>query len=446
MRRICLTLPTNRACPETIAALGEEAVHAAGHADHTDGTDGTDVHVLILDSCAADVRAEHTAAVRRLPAHPRVTVHHLDEDRQRDFLTRTVARSGLAKPDLLLDLLLPDGLSYGACTNRAFLVAAALGCASVHRRDSDSRYQHLDGHAVFPVDHEVAVIGSRAADAAARVTATDLPPGHGDRRVAMVGASFIGEPSVDIAPLRAADPDVYRDVVGLWAPGHWSAERKHGLADESFTGAGTTPFTEDHALLTHVDPMRVDMCNIAFHGVHERVPLPPARDTIGSDYLLIHLVHDARLPGVLHNRHIVNYHTGERRTDAGFLAYQTRFVKFLLSMLYFHHVYDRMAEAGDTLLDADGAVRGDAVAAFARESTALDRTENEQRLDAVDTAYRRLGGRWTGVADLLAAHRERLLDEARDDMADFALLTEAWQPLMAAAKATALDEPAGRPG
>jgi hypothetical protein len=440
MRSICLTLPTNRHCPDTVAALGEEAAYAADHFD-------IDVHLLVLDSCPPADRAAHAAALRRLPAHPRITAHHLDEAAQRDFLTRLTARSGSAKPDLLLDLMLPDGLSYGACTNRAFLIAAALGCESVHRRDSDSRYQSVDGRTVFPVHHELLSLGERAADAVAGVTASTLPDHLLERRVAMVGSSFVGELSVDIAQIRDADPAVYRDVVSLWAPEGWSPEQKRALAKESFTGAGTEPFTADHSLLTVVDPMRVDMCNIAFHGptVSERVPLPPARDTIGSDYFLIHLVHDARLPGVLHNRNVVNYYTGERRTGPGFLAYQTRFAKFLLSMLYFHHVYDRMAEAGDALLDERGRVRPAAVAALARESTGLDTAENVRRLDALDAAYRKLGGRYADFADLLADRRARLLDEARGDMADFALLTEAWEPMVAAARATPVPPAAGQP-
>ncbi|MGV9509134.1 DUF6271 family protein [Streptomyces tendae] len=441
MRSICLTLPTNRHCPDTVTALGEEAAYAADHFD-------IDVHLLVLDSCPPADRAAHAAALRHLPAHPRITAHHLDEAAQRDFLTRVTTRSGSAKPELLLDLMLPDGLSYGACTNRAFLIAAALGCESVHRRDSDSRYQRVDGRTVFPVHHELLSLGERAADAAAGVTEpVALDDDLRKRRVAMVGSSFVGELSVDIAQIRDADPAVYHDVVSLWAPEGWSAEQKRALVEESFTGAGTEPFTADRSLLTVVDPMRVDMCNIAFHGptVSERVPLPPARDTIGSDYFLIHLVHDARLPGVLHNRNIVNYYTGERRTGPGFLAYQTRFAKFLLSMLYFHHVYDRMAEAGDALLDEHGRVRPAAVAALARESTALDTAENVRRLDALDTAYRRLGGRYTEFADLLATRRARLLDEARGDMADFTLLTEAWESMVTAARATPVAPTAGQP-
>ncbi|CAM5703244.1 hypothetical protein SVIOM342S_01614 [Streptomyces violaceorubidus] len=150
MRSICLTLPTNRHCPDTVAALGEEAAYAADHFD-------IDVHLLVLDSCPPADRAAHAAALRRLPAHPRITAHHLDEAAQRDFLTRVTARSGSAKPELLLDLMLPDGLSYGACTNRAFLIAAALGCESVHRRDSDSRYQSVDGRTVYPRPPRAAV-------------------------------------------------------------------------------------------------------------------------------------------------------------------------------------------------------------------------------------------------------------------------------------------------
>ncbi|MFJ3802944.1 DUF6271 family protein [Streptomyces sp. NPDC090088] len=433
MRRICLTLPTNRPCAATITAVAEEAAYAVRHFD-------VEVHLLILDSCPAPAHAEHADTVRRIPEDPRIVVHHLDEAQQRDFLRRAIDRSAATKPDLLLELMLPAGVSYGACTNRAFLLAAALGCESVHRRDSDSRYQAMDGAPVFPVHHELLSLGRRAADAAPHVTETALAAGHLDRRVAMVGSSFVGELSVDIGDILRIDPDVYHDMVGLWAPADWSGEQKRELVEESFRGAGTDAFTTDRSTLTLVDPMRVDMCNIAFHGVHERVPLPPATDTIGSDYFLIHLVHDAALPGVLHNRNIVNYYTGERRTDSGFTAYQLRFVKFLLSMLYFNFVYDRMARAGASLLDGQGRVRPSVVAELARRSASLDRTENIHRLDVLDTAYRKLGGRYAEFAGLLGQRRERLLDEARGDIEDFALLVEAWEPLVRAAALTSVPQ------
>ncbi|MET7451303.1 DUF6271 family protein [Streptomyces sp. NPDC005574] len=426
--RVCLALPTNRPCSATLAAVAEEAAYATRHF-------GVEVHLLVLDSSDAGTRSEHARVLQGLPATPNVVVHHFDEDRQRDILRDVIRKAGHAEPDPLLGLLLPDAVSYGSCTNRAFLIAAALGCRSVHRRDSDSAYQVLDGEPVFPIHHELASLGRRATEAAAQVTETDLDPAHAHRPVSMVGSSFVGELSVDIDEIRRLDEGIYHDVVSLWAPGDWSNEQKRQLVEESFKGAGTARFTRDHSVLTLVDPMRVDMCNISFaHEVYERMPLPPATDTIGSDYFLIHLVHDAALPGVLHNRDIENFYTPQRRTDAGFTAYQTRFVKFLLSMLYFNFVYDRMATAGPALLDDRQRVRTDTVVGLLRASTGLDRTENLWRLERVGIAYRKLGGRYEAFADRLTSQRERLLDEARSDIEDFALLIEAWTPLMRAAR------------
>jgi hypothetical protein len=242
---------------------------------------------------------------------------------------------------------------------------------------------------------------------------------------------------VDISRIRELDKDVYHEVVSLWAPLHWSDGEKRHLVDESFKGAGTAPFTGDHSTLTLVDPMRVDMCNISFHhDVYERLPLPPATNTIGSDYFLIHAVHDAALPGVLHNRNIENFYTTERRTHTGFLAYQMRFAKFLLSMLYFNFVYDRMAAAGASLLDDQQCLDAGRIADLLAQSTKLDRAENEHRLDVLDVSYRKLGGRYAEFADLLAVRRRRLLDEAQRDIEDFVLLIEAWEALVRACPGT----------
>ncbi|MDX6354790.1 MAG: hypothetical protein QOF98_1693, partial [Streptomyces sp.] len=354
MNKICLTLPTNRPCGPTISAISAEAAYAAEHF-------GVEVHLLILDSSDEKTFAEHAEVVSATPRAQNVIAHHLNEAEQRIFLERVILRAGVAKPDLMLDLMLPNDVSYGACTNRAFLIGSALGCRSIHRRDSDSDYQVLDGEPVFPIHHELTSLGKRATDAVDGVSETVLDPAHADKPVVLVGSSFVGELSVDIGEIQQLDREVYYDVVSLWAPVHWPDEQKRELVDESFTGAGTDPFTEDHSTLTIVDPMRVDMCNISFHQVHERVPLPPATSTIGSDYFLMHLVHDAALPGVLHNRNIVNFYTAERRTAAGFTAYQLRLTKFFLSMLYFNFIYDQMAAAGPALLDEENNLRADTI-------------------------------------------------------------------------------------
>lgn len=426
--RICLALPTNRPCADTVAALHAEAAYGAANFE-------VEVHVLILDSSDSAAHAAHRVAVDALDPVPHVTVHLLDETAQREFITRAIADSGLDDGERLLRLMLPRGVSYGACTNRLFLIAAALGCASVHRRDSDSAYQTLHGRPVFPIHHELGALGRRAGDAVGAVTESALDAAQAARTVVIAGASFVGELSVDIGEIERLDNDVYHEVVSLWAPADWTETRKRELVSESFRGAGLEPFARDHSVLGGVDPMRIDMCNIAFHrDAFARVPLLPALDTIGSDYFLMHAIYDAGLPGVLHNRHIVNYYTRERRTDSGFAAYQLRFTKFFLSMLYLNFIYGRMGEAGETLLDEGGRLRSAAIAGLAHESARLDTSENRWRLETIDRCYRKLGGRYAAFADSIALRHTELIDQARTDIEEFALLTEAWEPLLRAAQ------------
>lgn len=142
-----------------------------------------------------------------------------------------------------------------------------------------------------------------------------------------------------------------------------------------------------------------------------------------------------RLPGVLHNRHVINRHTPERKTDAAFHPYHLRLAKFFLSMLYFHVIYRRMQEEGPRLLDPGHRIRSERIAAIVRESTHLDQAPNTRRLDQLERSYRTLGGRYAVFAERLRACRDQLLAEAEQDMADFALLIDAWAPLVAAAKA-----------
>lgn len=135
---------------------------------------------LTRSRTSSPCRAWHARAVREAGLAPGVVAHHLDEAAQAVFLRAAIERAGLADPDRVLGLMLPSAVSYGACTNRAFLIAAALGCRSVHRRDSDSRYQERDGEPVFPVRHELAFLGKGAREAAAAVTEDRLAAEHAE--------------------------------------------------------------------------------------------------------------------------------------------------------------------------------------------------------------------------------------------------------------------------
>ena len=98
MRKICLTLPTNRPCAAAISAMTEEAAYAAENF-------GVEAHLLILDSSDEHAFTEHAKVVAEAYWAPNVVVHHLGEAEQRDFLQQVIRRADVAKPDLMLDLM-----------------------------------------------------------------------------------------------------------------------------------------------------------------------------------------------------------------------------------------------------------------------------------------------------------------------------------------------------
>ncbi|MEU9045454.1 MULTISPECIES: DUF6271 family protein [unclassified Kitasatospora] len=429
MQRVCLALPTMRPCAATIADLAEEAAYAVATFD-------VEVHLLILDTTDAAGFAENAGAVSALAPTPGVVVHHLGEAQQREFLHRVAERSGAPDPELLLDLMLPQAVAYGSCVNRLFLGAAALGCTSAHLRNDDADFQVRDGRKVFPIHHELLSIGRPAGEAAAGVSRSELDPADADKPVMLVSGSFIGELNVDISEIHELDPAVYRDVVRLWTPPVWSEEDRDAMVDVSFKGAGAEPFGTDHSVLGVPDIWDVYMCNIALdHRAYEVLPLLPSIETIGSDYALLHAMVHSRLPGVTHNRHIVNYYTSERRTGAGFVSYQMRFVKFLLSMLYLYPVYGGMIDLGRGMLDERHGLKVEPILGLVRGSVDWDRAGNEHCLDVLDRSYRKLGGKYAELADVVAGRRRQLLDEAQEDAERWVVLMEAWAALVAAARA-----------
>ncbi|WP_031072888.1 DUF6271 family protein [Streptomyces sp. NRRL WC-3742] len=433
MQRVCLALPTMRPCPETIVELAEEAAYAVANFE-------VEVHLVVLDTTEGAEFARNADAVASLPSVPGVTVHHLGNEAQRAFLLRVARDSGAADPELLLELMLPENaVAYGSCVNRLFLAAAALGCTSTHLRNDDADFQVVDGQKMFSIHHELLSIGKPAGEAAGAVTRSELDPADVDTPVLLVSGAFIGELCVDISEIRELDPDIYREVVRLWAPPVWSDEEKDAMVELSFKGAGTAAFTTDESVLGVPDIWDVYMCNVAMdHRGYEVLPLLPSTETIGSDYALHHAMVHARMPGVVHNRHIVNYYTPERRTDDGFAAYQMRFVKFLLSMLYLYPVYGGMIDLGRSMMDEHHVLRAEPILDLVRGSLDWDRTGNEHCLDVLDRCYRKLGGRYADVADTVAGRRRQLLDEAQADAELWAVLIENWAPMVAAARAKGL--------
>ena len=429
MKRICLALPTNRECAGAIERLGAEALEALQRFP-------VEIELLVSDTSRGGALALNARAARAVPAHRFLRVHHVDATAQRRFLRAAVERAGLEDERAILAALIPDAVSYGAATNRLFLAAASLGCASVHRRDSDSRYQQFAGRPVHPIVPELRFLGRPAAqarqgaDAAAPVDADESCP------IFMVGGSYVGELSIDLAPMLERDPEIVHELLALWTPPGMPAPERRRFNERLFLRREHAPFERDLARLTttDADDAPVDMCNISFHRLHEQVPLPPAPATIASDYFLIDLLRALALPVVQHNRAIDNYYTAERRTPQGGIDYQLRFVRFLLHMSAVHALVASVERERHAFIDADFRIVPSRLVAAIADSADAAREYNPGKLETAQRCLARLGGLHADAAAIVAARRAELLAEAECNITQFARLAAAWPALIAAAR------------
>ncbi|MBM3116488.1 DUF6271 family protein [Jeongeupia naejangsanensis] len=425
MKKICLAMPTHRECAQAIRNLVDEAAFAVSRFD-------TEVCVLVSDTSEPAALAANAAMVGQLQTPPGVSLIHLPRDRQDRILADVLRRAGCDA--VIAALMQPDGVSYGAATNRLFLFAEYFGCSSLHRRDSDSHYQSSDGQPVYPVYNELRFIGLPAREAVSNVDEVVIDAAHAIGPIRMVGASYVGETSIDVMPMFNRNEAASYEILGQFAPFHLDAAEKRRWVDATYIDNGQSRFEVDRAELAYAHSFLIDACNFCFYDIHAQVPMPPALYTIGSDYFLFSLMDALQLPVIHHNRHIDNFYTDERRTPQGFIDYQFRMVKNYLYMTWLHDAIAAIRANAETVLDARRALAPAALwMHLARPIEPLLRI-NREKLDILVYNYQSLGDEYAEFAAQLQIRRDVLLDEFSRDVTDFATLARVWPSLMNAAR------------
>lgn len=449
MKRICLAIPTNRSCPAAILGLVQEARAALEEF-------ALEIVVLIADTSSASALAENRSAVAaatRNTSHyasncgPRLQVQHLDHAQQSQYLQRILHQvwgTDHERCREMLHILLPDAVSYGAATNRLFLLAAQFGCSSVHRRDSDSRYQYANGKPLYPLLRELRHLGHPAASL--EVQAVAAQPLNWECPVWQVGASYLGELSIDIGDMFTRDAAAAYQIVGKFAPSWLSEAERRAWVDASYLHTANRPFQAEHDTLGHGHSCLVDTCNISFHTVQNWLPLPPACDTVGTDYFLISVLNILRLPVVHHQRHIDNFYTPERRTESGFLAYQMRLVKYYLYMSWLHAAIARIDQAREHIIRpcTEAGLGAEPLApglvwyparlwpCLAPQAEALHQ-ENRAKLEHLQNLFQSLGAPYSALAQQIQREQQALLNTCLADIHQHCRLMSHWPQLMQAA-------------
>ena len=75
MHKICLALPTNRECADTIRLLHDEAIYG-------NETFGHQVVLAVIDTSSGVELEQNRQAIQQLTAHAQVAVRHFDSAQQ----------------------------------------------------------------------------------------------------------------------------------------------------------------------------------------------------------------------------------------------------------------------------------------------------------------------------------------------------------------------------
>ncbi|MGI9001656.1 MAG: DUF6271 family protein [Pseudonocardia sp.] len=434
MTRI-LYIPTNRLC---VPAIGSATAECAALVGET----GEEHIFLLVEHDNDDRIAEHSAALDEDRARHGVPVLHLTVDAWRRVLSAVLAESELdaADRDRAGTLLSRQGVAYGVGPNKAFLVAAALGVDTVHRRDSDHLPDTRDGGPGFPGLLETRAIGRSVREVSSIANADAVPREQWDQTVLFVGSGMFGDPPHDRQELIAAGEEFGVRVLGLSSP--WmSPENLVRDVRGYFVGESTIRYDDDHYEID--ESGRTELGVSCVRRMFLELPEMPISDTLGCDYCQKNLLYQLARPVVFHSRKMRHSYDDRRRESAveSYVDYSMRDLRYVVLWPIWsrHNENIRADPAG--FLRPDGSLDADRYVASFRSALAEKLPEAKGVGLRFAQVYRDAAAQVDGThatrLSAVATEAERLGDEVArqvgDGVEEFCWLVERWGDLVRAA-------------
>ncbi len=294
---------------------------------------GSDVRLLVIDDCAPEASRANGELAGWAARERGCDVEVLTPDRWRGLVNDIVAMIPSGRAEAARSALLKPTGSYGAGPNKASLVAAVVGAATLHRRDSDQITGVDPASGRSPLDVELELLGTTARCA---------------------GSSLTGEPTLDRRDLQADSPDFARRIDDL---SRRSRARGPAAAPERRVVEGGVAVERDQT-------GAVEMGIAALRDVHEWIPEMPAVGILGSDYFQKGLLYQLDVPVLYHElsaRHVYEPWRAEQNDAAHLGWYAVAEMRFSILRAHWNTFNEALRERRTDLLgdEFDSALYGD---------------------------------------------------------------------------------------
>jgi hypothetical protein len=388
---------------------------------------------------------EHAEVLAQGATEYRVPTLHVTTERWNEILDRILREvpGAEAERDRFLRLLSPGGVAYSAGPNKAFLIAAALGVDTIHRRDSDHIPDLREDGPAFPGVLESGVIGRLLGEVSPVTNLATARVDRSDEPVYFVGSGMFGDPPHDRRDLLSLDSRYVAQIEQLSSPDE-SLDDLLAEVHTYFVDEPATRYEDDFYELDRTG--RTELGVSCLWRVFLELPEMPIHDTLGCDYFQKNLLYQLSRPVLFHSRKMRHEYDSERARGFGldrFVDYSMRDLRYLILWRVWvaHNRYIRahvdeylrpdgsldasryasgLVNAADHVLPDTVSIPGGFADIYAQASANTSGSQAE-RLLAVSDSARALGPLAVG--------------QVREGIDDFIWLIERWGDLVSCAPA-----------
>jgi hypothetical protein len=427
-------IPTNRPClPAIRSALAESTLLTE--------QSGIEHLVLVVEHADAPHVAEHAEAL----AGSRHV--HLAPQRWNAQLAALLAESSLGEAERAkaVELLAPSGVAYSAGPNKAFLVAAALGVDTLHRRDSDHLPDERADGPAYPGVLESRAIGKVLSQVTPLANAEAVPAAQAEEEVLFVGSGMFGDPPHDRRELIEAGERFGVEVLRLSSP--WMSDEN--LLRDVRGYFGSEPSVRyDEDFYEFDDSGRTELGVSCLRQVFLQLPEMPLHDALGIDYFQKNLLYQLARPVVFHSRKMRHVYDAVRvaQTTEAFVDYSMRDLRYVVLWPIWSRHNQNIRTEPSAFLRPDGSL--DTVAYVASFRAALKEALPTREgiparyaavyREAASAAEKVSAERLSAVADEAERLGDELVRQVGAGIEDFCWLIERWPELIAAARRAGL--------
>lgn len=427
-RRHLLYTPTHRDATRCLKDRFAEALWVETE------TDRQAILCLVEHTVTPVISRRHDELLTHSSSRERISVLHLTKSKATSFVVRLLERiASSATRNHLHTLLLPDGVSYGAGPNLAYLLGAALRCQAIHRRDSDVYLDRERGGA-YPIELELRAMDehlgfiSPAPEGSEQFAPTQT--------VSAVGTNTFGSATIDRRDLLDSGINHLVAYQSLGRPGV-AVDRVHAEAFNSLVEEPERRYTDDFFAIDNSGRIEMESCCLSW--ITRLVPEMPT-DILGCDYMPLNVAKQTGHVALYHSRKMRHEYDSDRAGSPPSLAYSIRDLQYMqIGRLCSYHNPRIRKDPNRFMLNQ----QFDSAAYAGSFREACNEAESELarvRLEAGDVyrsaaeaAPEEIGVRLRRIATEIDRLGEQIDLAVIKAVRDFADLVEAWPALIAEA-------------